>query len=311
MESIKNILVGLDLSEYDSSVIQFTEFISKRFSPEKVIFINVVKDLTVPEEVLAEFPDMVNNALKERRETLKSTIDAEFGDKEYNVDIVVKEGSGLKTFLEVTDEMDIDLIIVGNKGEKTSGILTQRLGRRADTNLLVVPEKVDGLLNSTKDRRTVLLPLDFSKHSANALHLAIEIARNTSVEVDIVCQHVYQVPVGYHYSGKSYEEFAEIIKKNAEKDFNRFIREIDTSGVSIKPIYTLDRNDDLVKAIRGVASELDADGIVFAARGVTATSSLFIGSSAEKLTRLITNLPLLLVRKKGEQSDIIDFIKRI
>jgi hypothetical protein len=71
----------------------------------------------------------------------------------------------------------------------------------------------------------VLVPVDFSKHSTLALEQAMELANNE--QAHITCVNVYSVPSGYSKTGKSYEEFAEIILNHSKKDFASFISKYD------------------------------------------------------------------------------------
>ncbi len=75
-----------------------------------------------------------------------------------------------------------------------------------------------------------------------------EIIRDAN-EAKIVIHHVYRVPSGYHYSGKSFEEFAKIMKKNAEEKMDKLLKEAKIDSSNSKPIYTLDKKDNTVKKI--------------------------------------------------------------
>ncbi len=130
-------------------------------------------------------------------------------------------------------------------------------------------------------------------------------------EVEIFCLNVISVPAGYHYSGKTYEEFASILKAHAENHYDQFIKSIDSREITITPVYALDKHDDLVKCIYKYALEINANGIIFGAKGISATSALFIGSIAEKLIKLDSQFPLWVVRRKGEKANFLDFIKEI
>src|SRR5690606_23665648 len=92
----------------------------------------------------------------------------------------------------------------------------------------------------------VLVPCDFSDLSTIAMEEAIAISLRREAQVKVICQNVYTVPVGYHYTGKSYEEFAKIMEKNARSDFKKWLGKIETKGVKIDAIYSLDSDEDPV-----------------------------------------------------------------
>jgi nucleotide-binding universal stress UspA family protein len=89
------------------------------------------------------------------------------------------------------------------------------------------------------------------------------------------------------------------------------ISEIDTKGVDIEPVYTLDKSDNIIAKIYSTGLRLDADAIVIGAKGRTDTTALFIGSSAEKLIHIDSTIPIMVVRPKGSRAGIIELLKDI
>ncbi len=129
--------------------------------------------------------------------------------------------------------------------------------------------------------------------------------------IKVIIQNFYQVSIGYNYTGKSYEEFRIIMKKNAKKSFKKLISKIELKGVDVEAVYSHDKDDNPVKLIRVTAKEHKIDGIIFGAKGRSATTALFIGSGAEKLIGIDLNIPIMVVRSKGKQAGIIDYLKEI
>ncbi|HMQ00894.1 MAG TPA: universal stress protein [Cyclobacteriaceae bacterium] len=307
MENIKNILVGLDMTDMDFTLLKYVSFIVNTSQAERVIFVNVVRDLHIPEEVLNEFPELVSKALEERKNQLTERILKNHNlQREAKFDVIVKSGSATKVILETIDKEKIDLLLIGHKlTSHSNGVTTQRLARRCNCLLLIAPE------NSTPKVNRILVPIDFSEYSKLALERVCQMASNYKNKVAVECIHAYNVPVGYHYSGKSFKEFAEVMKKNAEQSYKQFIKTTNTFG--IKPVmqYVLNKEDDLLKTIHTTASRIKADGIVVGAKGKTSTAALFLGNFAEKLVSSTTEVPILLVRPKGKSFGLIDYIKEL
>ena len=306
MEPIKDIIVGLDMSAMDETLIEFAAFIARRGFVQRVQFWHVVRSEKIPADVKREFPDMSERLVEERLGKIKNKVAEHFKvDREIKIEYNVKEGS-VASLLDMAIKGEADLIMIGRK--KTipgSGILAQRLARRATCNLLIVPE------GSEPKVSRILVPVDFSKYSRLALETVVELSQQRSKPVEVYCQNVYSVPAGYHYTGKSYEEFAEIMRKNAEKDFNKLIKKIDTKGLKITPVYSLDVNDDLSSDIFDLAEELKPDGIVIGAKGRTAAASLFLGSMAEKLINQKLEYPLMIVRPRGQSAGLLETFRDI
>lgn len=306
MEPIKEIIVGLDMSDMDKTLIEFTAFIARRGTVERIHFYHKVKKQNIPQELLKEYPEMIDKFLEERMGKIKVEVEKYFHtDLNIEVEYHVEQGN-LATILNLAIEAAADLIIIGRKNvTKGTGVLAQRLARRATCNLLIVPE------GSTTEVKTLLVPIDFSEYSKLALETVIELSQERNNEIEIFCQNVYTVPAGYHYAGKSYEEFAEIMKENAKNKYKLFISKIDTKGIKITPVYSLDVNDDLSSDIYDLAAELKPGGIVIGAKGRTAAASLFLGSMSEKLINNYMEYPLMIVRPKGKAAGIIETFRDI
>lgn len=306
MYLIKKLIVCLDQTTLDKTLIQYASFIARVNQTKKVYFVNVIKNLSVPKEVLEEFPNLVENMINERQEAMETVVKENFGNpKNISLNYIVKEGSLSKKVLKLAEEKSADMIIIGRKVDLPgTGVASLRLARRASCSLMIVPE------NSVAKLSKILVPSDFSEYSKDALEEAIMIA-NKHGNVEIVCQNVFTVPSGYHFTGKSYEEFTQIMQMHAEINYKKFIRKIDTKGVSITPIYTKDDDDDPVQEIVSKAMEIEADGIIIGAKGRTAATALFIGSMAERLIQYNDSMPLLVTRPKGKNAGILDYILEI
>ncbi len=306
MYLIKKLIVCLDQSELDDTLIEFASFITSVNQTKKVYFVNVIRNLSIPKEVLEEFPNLVDDMISERKKEMKSRVNKRFsGHSKSSLNYVVREGSLSKKVLKLAEEKSADMILMGRKVNLPgTGVASLRLARRASCSLLIVPE------NSKAQVNNILVPIDFSDYSKEALEEAIIIAKKHG-NTNIICQNVYHVPSGYHFTGKSFKEFAAVMLKNAESNFAKFIKKIDTQGISITPLYTQDDDEDPVQDIVDKAMELEVDGIIIGAKGRTAATALFIGSMAERLIQVNDNLPLLVTRPKGKNAGILDYILEI
>lgn len=309
MYKYSRILVGLDHTEMDDKLIEVTSYISQLSGPKKVYFINIIKDVNLPENIQKEFPHLLEQAIEERKAELQQKIDQLFPIQSQStsitVDVIVQEGQVGKAILSLAAKYAIDLIVLGRKNEKKNGgVLITRIARRAGCSLLIVPKGVPFKLDH------IFVPSDFSMHSRLALEKACTWARRAFAS-KVTVQNVYQVPTGYHYTGKSFKEFAHIMQENAEKDYERFISEVNVSKINLHPIYTLDKEDDIITQIYRTARKQKANIIVIGAKGRTATSAFFIGSKAEKLIQVDSEMPVLVVRPKGKRSGFLDYIKEL
>jgi nucleotide-binding universal stress UspA family protein len=307
MYKIKKLIVCLDQSDLDDTLVKFASFISKVNQTKKIYFTNVIRNLQIPKEVLEEFPNLIDNMVEERKKQMKEVVDKNFEKiEDIEFSFVVKEGQLSKKILKLAHEKSADMIIVGRKVTLPgTGVISQRLARRASCSLLIIPEK------SEPNMDKLLVPSDFSDYSKDALEEAVLIVEKYGGKAEIICQNVFTVPSGYHFTGKSYEEFTSIMLMHAEINFKKFLRNIDTKNIKITPIYTQDDDDDPVEEIIAKAKEINADAIIIGAKGRTAATALFIGSMAERLIQLNESFPLLVTRPKGKNAGILDYILEI
>jgi nucleotide-binding universal stress UspA family protein len=275
---------------------------------QEVFFINIIKDFHMPDSLLKEFPGLLDKAVKERQELLEADVKNNFkySEVKITVNVIVEHGQVTKNLLKIASEEKVDLIVLGRKNEKKGGgVLLNRIARRAGCSLLIVPKGAEFKTD------TILVPTDFSDYSKQAMDKAISFARKSKSHVKIVVQNVYIVPTGYHYTGKSFEEFGVIMKENAKKDYHVFINQFDIEGFDVVDVYSLDKDDDIITDIFRSAKTRKANLIIIGAKGRTATTALFIGSKAEKLIQLESHTPLLVIRPKGKRAGLLEYIQEL
>jgi nucleotide-binding universal stress UspA family protein len=301
MEKINRILVCLDQSPLDVDLIKVANRVCEGV-PEAITFINVIREINIPDEVKKEFPKMVEKALEDRKSEIRQEIIKYFSWPNVDVSIEVVQGVPSRAILNYAAKNNVDLIISGRK-KNTSGVLMSRLSRFADCSFLIVPP------GGKHDLERILVPTDFSDSSKLALEYAVILSGLVKNEVRTYVQHVFSVPTGYRYTGKTFEEFSQIMKDNASKQYEAFIRQVDTKDLSVEPVYSLDKDDDFIQEISRESKRVRANLIIIGARGQTPTSALFIGSRAERMVQMDTKSSLLVVRRRGEKAGFRDFLQ--
>lgn len=315
MQPIKKIVVGLKYSPIDASLVAYVSRLVELLQAERIDFLHIVK-LSLPDEIKKNFPELEETALKERKAEITKVVQENFKpEKEIQLNIDVHSASNkLKGVVEYIRTNEMDLAIVGRSTVTgKSSNLIQRLARRAPCQLLILPEEVTMRIDKNDILHKFLVPVDFSEYSKLALQRAIILAaRNKDTHpVEIVCQHVFTVPSGYHYTGKTKTEFAKIMKKNAQESFDNWISTFDTKGVKITSVMSEDTDEDKTSDIKKLAKKIDADCIIIGSKGKTATVAFFMGSLAEKLVKNAANFTLLMVRKKDDYEGVFDQIMKI
>ncbi len=295
---LKKIIVCLDYSGKDPELIDNACTISKIAGTNEIIFLNVIKDFNLPEQMRKEFPDLLNKAIEERRKELKSLVD-EHMELDIDSRLIIKQGSITREILGVATEEKSDLIIMGRNNGSDS-VLTTRIARRSPCNLLSLPQQTR--LKFDK----VLIPVDFSDYSELSLRRTLSLTEQSPSTIYL--HNVISVPSSYRYSGKSYDEFAEIIKGHAEKDLNILTKKIETRTQKLEPLFTIEHGENVIDLIWSESKKKKVDLIVMGAKGRT-PAVIFIGSKAERMIRINQTIPLMIIRKKGAMAGIIETLK--
>jgi len=304
---LKRIAVGIDFTKMDETVIKFAEFVAQRNKSSEIYFVHVIKNARFPEEISLEYPDIDQKIVDEKEKELIEHVN-KYWNRELDTKVIyrIKKGKVAKNLLKVIDANEIDIVIIGKSLQSEErGLLAQKLARLASCQLLIVPESCTPRFVKT------LVPINHSDNDRVALKRAIDIVALSGPEAEIVCQNIYSVPVGYHYTGKNYDEFARVMEDHTRKKYEKLIKSLDTRGVKIRPVYTLDKNEGPIDVVYQLALEENPDSIVLAAKGQSTTTALFLSSVAEKLIQIDTKFPIRIVRKRGENAGLMDFIRKI
>ena len=304
MYQYKRLLVGVSFAQQDGASIRYAAMISRLAKSEKIIFLHVASHIDMPEDLLKEYPNLFQPVNEYAKEEMEALVSKHFdGHPDTKIEYEVAEGSPLMEFLLRAKEEDIDLIVMRKRKEPTvSGSLFEKIARKAPCSVLFVPE------GSKAWYENILVPTDFSENSIDAMDTAVSVASASSKIQTIHCLHVYNVPIGYYKTGKSYEEFAEIMKGHAEKHYQEFIHKIDLKGLTATPIFTL--NNKEYKGIEEVIKEHQVSLLVVGAKGRKAGAGVLLGSVTEHLINT-TTIPLLAVKKKGTGLGLLDALFKL
>ena len=304
MYRFKRLLVGISLGSKDGTAIRYAGMISRLARSEKIIFLHVTHTHGIPPELLREYPDLVTPPDGTLSAQMESLVTQYYdGSPDTRLEYRVLEGSPLIETLRTAKDEDIDVIVMRKRmGGATPGTLFEKLARKAPCSVLFVPEGTGSWFTN------ILVPVDFSENSRDAVDTAVAIALASNT-AKITVLHVYDVPLGYYKTGKSYEEFSEIMKGHAEEKYREFIAHIDLKGVSAVPIFRLQK-----KEFRGIEDEVidehEIQLLIIGARGRRAAAGVLLGSVTEHLIKE-TTIPLLAVKKKGTGLGILDAILKL
>ncbi len=185
----KKILIAVDFSEITDSVVNSALFIGKLFNSEITLLYAIEPPIiTIYDNPLLDNTEIIlelENILKKKfSEHLDKYVEL-FQNAGLKADKVVEVGSVAETILETADNIQADLIIIGShkKGliEKLLlGSVAERVLNKARTSVLVVKG------NELNKVEKILCGYDFLPNSQKALEIAVEIAKKTDAEIEVL-----------------------------------------------------------------------------------------------------------------------------
>lgn len=303
METFKSIMVSLDFTAMDHTLIKYAAFLSEKVKPTSIYFIHVSRHLAVEEELREKFPELQVPRDEKLKHEMQETVEQHFkGLENYKVNYKVEEGSPLKEILHWSEIKNVDLLLLGRKRElKGSGVLPQRISRKINCSLLFVPE------NTPLQLDKILLPSDFSENAELALNSASQLAKASSAILNF--HHIFYLPDGYYTTGKSEEEFIEIMRENAEKRYEKKVKPKLDSALKVEATFSYDKQQSHSDLIMQQADNVNADLIVIGAKGRTFATAILLGSVTEKLLQKNDHIPTLVIKEKDKDFNILEWLK--
>ncbi|MDX1769639.1 MAG: universal stress protein [Arenibacter troitsensis] len=145
----------------------------------------------------------------------------------------------------------------------------------------------------------ILVPVDFSNHSAYALEAAAGIAKQQNAEITVL--HM----LGISEAAFAEEEFSEYEEAKyfmglAKKKFRTFLDKPYLKDITIHKIV---QNYKVFSELNNVAKEQNIDLIVMGSHGSTGFNEIFVGSNTEKVVRT-SNVPVLVIKEPNSNFTI-------
>lgn len=284
MKTIKNILVALDLSAIDDTLIKNASYVANFLNAENVYFVHNIKRYEIYslfEKQIEELnlEEMIGDELNEKVSNLF--------DAKANTEVFISDDPSTESLIEyIVHKYAVDLTIVGNKTNiKGSGILTSKLLRMLKCDILSIPESY----NTTF--KNVWVGTDFSNHSKKAFRRVQKIQPQFGFELSAV--HAYSIPMQFTPHIRK-ETMVEEISSHLRKKAKKYLASLDISMDNFK----LFRRKDLTtsESLLLHARKEQVDLLAVADRGNNNFSSLLVGSITEELFNEAEKIAILIVK---------------
>ncbi|NBC17185.1 MAG: universal stress protein [Bacteroidetes bacterium] len=296
MLRIDRILFPTDFSDCAERAFNHAAHLAAFFGAELHV-LHIIEEASIPAERLQQdAPEQVavrmNQHLEDVRQQLN--LDVEF------VEAQVTHPSAAEGVLTYAERQQVDLIVMGTHGRRGMrrlllGSVAEEVVRIAPCPVCTVGIKAQTLKAPTFER--ILVPVDFSDYSAQALRLAREIATRTGGRLHVL--HVLeeaQIP-GVYELESAYVNTPEA-KQRTRNELTEWIEEVGGPDV---PYSVHARFGYPARDIIDYAKNRQLDLIVIATHGRVGMERMLLGSVAEKVLRSATS-PVLCVRKMADMT---------
>lgn len=305
LSKFDRMMVALDLTGMDEHVLKYASMVVETFSITQVYFIHVTSSFDLPKEIEEKYGDLIAPIDETLERSLHDTIAQHFtAQSQCEIHVNVFTGKVTEEILKLSKIKLIDLTLLGKKSKLYgSGLNAKKIAKSTSSSVIFVTE------NPPLQLKKVLVSIDYSEHSKIAFEIGIDLQKKTNAK--LYSNHVYRVPSGYYKTGKTYNEFAEIMLENTKKDCERFFESMDVENVNYENTYALDDDIHPADKIYKTGIEIGVDMILLGSKGRSVLASILIGSVAEKLLTEGNEIPIFLVKKDKENFNFIEAILQV
>jgi len=305
MQIFKNILVSLDLTDMDDTLVKYSNFLAKTFRPDSITFIHVMETVEIPDELAEAFPDMDKPIAEIVKEEIQEKVDDLFdssADVKRGVNVVVSHGSTTEGVVEFARKNKTDLALLGKKiGYDGEGGVARKIVGLIPSSVLLVSEI------SPQGIGKILVRMDFSAISAIALQTAREIAEATGSEVH--CHHVYKLPLNYfpQQSPAEVQRLKKRLSDYVQSSYKDFLKKH-----KLKPgvpcTFSMDLHGEEAQIIYSQAVKTGADLILVGSKIKSQLANVILDSTSEKLAGANKSIPVMVVKDRKKS---IGFLKAL
>lgn len=285
MNGINNILVALDLSSIDESLIEYAHYLATKTPAKKVFFVHNIKKYEMSSWFEEEFEDVnldeiIGNELQEK-------VDQHFtSDIEH--EILISEDPNTESLVNyIVNKYAINLVCVGMKNSvEGAGVVGSKLLRLVKSDLLFIPERPRLKLDH------ILIGSDFSRNSRKSF-TAFESAK-TWFDSKITAAHVYHVP--FQFSTQvPIEKLIPKIQRQAREHGEIFLEKLPKNLVD-NTEYLFAKEMNIAQKLSAYLRKTGADMMVLSDRGANNYSTLLIGSLTEEIFNEELSVPYYIVK---------------
>ena len=306
MYQLKRIVVSIDLTDLDEEVVSYTSVIAEIMDADTIYFVHIAQSLDLPDNLAKEYQSTLAPVDETIKHETRTTVDKHFTSRpDTDIYVDVLEGKATEALLKYAKQKEADLIVLGKPNRNRRPPL--HLGKIAELStcsVLFIPKGADIQIEK------IGVAMDFSEHSDRALQQAFRIAKE-GTNVTIYGLHVYKVPSGFSKTGKSYEEFAQLMERHAREDAAKFFKKHKIDDTTCEMRYKLSEDAAIHDELQAFSEEKNLDMLLIGSQGRTAAASLLLGSVSEEMVHYENNIPLFIVKEKDSNMGFFEALFKL
>ena len=281
--SFQRALVALSLTEPDAALLRYAQLLAG-LGCKDFRFVHVAAPPAHAPESDANLARLTQQVEEEVRR--------HFGARDgVNHSCHVQQGVRIDALIESAAEYRADIILLGHRKSRSGNrSLARRLAMVAPASIWMVPEGAPVRLTS------ILVPIDFSDHAADAVAVATDIAARAGLD-QCHALHVFFDP-----STVRYDEHVHEVLGNEEAAFSRFLAQVNTHGVRVEPLFA--ESTHPAREILRTADHLGTYLIVMNTRGRSRAAAILLGSVTSRVM-VQTRIPVLVVKHFGARMNLL------
>ena len=295
MNLYRHILITLDLSELDDTLLRYTRFFSNMMETEIITGAHIIPVYLLGGMIKLD-PQQhfmpVAPAVEVIRETVHAEMFRRFEGTEISLRVKIEEGRPYNKLMKMIDQTLPDLLVFGKKKNSTgSGIVGKRIAHQVRSDILFIPE------NAVPKIENILVPIDMSENSWRVLYSALQLKKLLDITTPLQCVHVVNVLPKDKYKGMDvYSHLPVYLPEKAREQYRNFLRHyrIDEKELNITFLDNGEKN--ISKVIYTHAQKNGNDLIMMGAVGHSIVNNFLFGSVAEGLLSICDEIPILVIR---------------
>lgn len=308
MRKINKVLVPVDFSDASKAALDYAAALARKLGAAvHLLHVWELPEPMPPGEFESAAEVTLTSALQDTASKGLDAFVASAKARGLTVDHAWSErGVAWRSIVQTAEKTPYDLIVMSTHGRKgfaraLLGSVTERVVRSANCPVLSLSPNAAALSRMQR----ILVPVDYSPGSAQALKQAAELAMTLGARLDVV--HVWDRPnfvpsetlVESGEGGR--RSLGELIRENAELEMVEFLQANRPASAGDVPSHRL-LSGEPASTLLAELERGEHDLVVVGTHGRTGLKHLLLGSLAEKLVRY-SNVPVLTVRGANAERD--------